>query len=534
MPPGENATAKFDQTAFVESPITAQFLRSIFGIEQDRPVQRLIELAEQRNELLKHIQAHDIDALDDLHPSIRTAVQEFYSFFVGYNHYFWNLGVREIQGQTYESILYTVLENTRSLWEQLSQAINQRFNPVYMSKLQQADAKALEMLDRVRGVVRGQPILYFDKSYRISRHPYQTYPLLGISQERVDLDGDASLAHELGHHVFWNNGELQEYSDRLDMINEEIAARVFSQDFPTVEFANPAKAQETIQATFDQFGIWRGWIEEVFADVFGTLITGPKFVKCSQDVLVRERVKVASELITDDGQHPVPALRPFISLEALRMIAKLQDDDFGAQLKALIEQLEERWTPIWEDALREEEGDSQEPPSIIHLGHVHDDDQPPVTLQQLRDSIPQMVDLVLHKLKLESELDGRQQSSSLLDSVLYWGKERTEEEVKEIEGLLESARNDRLTTVLASSSVEKALREAPPLETKYQLFAKFLTFIREHQKKAQTNRLVAGSQEWMTILDFDLNLDQGAHGYCSNHDGTGCHKHRANGRRVSC
>ena len=132
--------------------------------------QRIKELTLQRNELFGQIKAHR-DAVAELHhPSIEQAIGEFYNFFAGYTNYFWRLPPSQVRGhgRTYESLLSGVLDNTRGPWEQLSRAINQRFNPVYRKDLAEADGIAKDLLKQVGDVVYGMPILYFEKFFQIS------------------------------------------------------------------------------------------------------------------------------------------------------------------------------------------------------------------------------------------------------------------------------------------------------------------------------------------------------------------------------
>jgi hypothetical protein len=510
---------------------------------RERTERRIEELTAQRDELLKQIDAHrdsELAALlEERYPStsvrlsIQRAVEEFRNFFVGYANYFWGLQSGEWFGsdQTYESVLNRALENTRGLWMQFSLAINQRCNPVYQKDLTEADSIAQDILEQSGDVVRGMPILYFEKSFQISRHPYQTYPLLGISQERFALDGRASLAHELGHHVFWNNGDLEEYAARLDAIHTEIANIVLSDDFPAVDFAHPATTRRAIQARFDQYSIWVGWIEEVFADVFGALIVGPAFAKSAQDVLIRERVGRSRDLIVDDGDHPVPALRPLIALAVLRAIAGLLDDQFRHELTALIELLEKRWQPIWAEAVAEEQGALPGQSTIARAGHSDADGGPAVTLEDLRARLGPIVNMVLTKTGFTVTANGAKQQQNLLVATKHWGKSRSEDESGAIRVMKTQLSGDPIATI-AQRADRKPPGSAPAVELKdHSLFAKFLRFVDERQA-------ALGSQDsqpgWQAVLEFELTLDQGLHGSCKDHDSSGCHKHRSDGTRVSC
>lgn len=509
--------------------------------ELERSVARITELTTQRDEILSVVKEqlrHGKESVPPLdHPEIEKALEDFLDFFEGYTDFFWNES--QCHGRTYESTLNRALDITRQMWQQLSLAINQRYNPAYRDKLKQADGIAAEMLGQVGGMVKGRPILYFDKSFQISRHPYQTYPLLGISRDRFESDRHASLAHELGHHVFWNNGELEEYAKRLDLIDEQIAHLVFDGKFPAgVNLSDPAITQNEIRILFDQYTIWIGWIEEVFADVFGTLIIGPRFAKSAQDVLVRERVGRRDELLTSDGDHPVPALRPYIATATLQVVAGLQTDAFCSELEKLVAELERRWdTAIWEDALKEERQSQSKAPVGDHLEHGGTHEQPVATLADLRSLVVPVVELVLRKATFATGVDGTS-PTNLLEAVTYWGKEPTEEDVASIQGLLEDLKSDPINALPERKAPAGNSRQEPIGGTRS--FDRYRRFVvdRLKAKDAQSAQTVDDCE---AVLGFDLALEHGAHDYCKCHPtgGSGCrcgsaHYHSTTRGVVSC
>jgi hypothetical protein len=496
-------------------------------LDNERSARRIQELKTQRDEILGQVQAQRGAEPALQHDSINRAVDEFNNFFTGYTDYFFSLSPDQVTGhdRTYESVLNRALDNMRQLWEQLSLAINQRYNPACSKKLKEADEKAELILKKTKTIVHGMPILYFNKIFQISRHPYQTYPLLGISQDRLDFDGDASLAHELGHHVFWNNGELEEYAARLDFLDEQIARIILADKFPDVDFSYPATTQRAIRSRFDQYTIWVAWIEETFADVFGSLITGPKFAKSAQDVLIRERLGRPSDLIVSDGEHPVPALRPFIATETLKVIAGLRDDPFRTELKTLTTQLEERWQPIWEEALKEEEQGLPKESVGANPRHADMGERPAVTLGELRNQIAPMVNLVLTNTKFASFANAQKQTNNLLTVLNYWGKEPKVGDDAEIEQLQSKLTSDPITSIanrIAGGVVGGRFGQEPDAES---LFDRFLKYVEE--RRLQKPKLAETQPEvWQTVLEFDLTLDHGVQAGV-------CHKHTTLGT-VSC
>jgi hypothetical protein len=93
------------------------------------------------------------------------------------------------------------------------------------------------------------------------------------------------------------------------------------------------------------------WLEEIFADIYGTLIAGPAFALSIQKMLL-EKVN-RDNLLKDDGEHPIPYLRPFIRTQVLREIAdeeeKKGNKSFATDLRAQAKELEEQWEAHWQN-----------------------------------------------------------------------------------------------------------------------------------------------------------------------------------------
>lgn len=506
--------------------------------DAERSLLRIRELTSQRNELRRQIEEQRKQASPLNHAGIAAALDEFYSFFLGYTNYFWNLAPHELGNldSTYESVLNRALTNMRELWDQLSMAINQRYNPVFRDKLAAADARASRLMERTRaaGIVHGLPILYYNKLFKISRHPYQTHPLLGISPDIHDQeDGaslfveDASLAHELGHHVFWNNGELAQYAARLDELDGAIAGVVLAR-FPFNRDARASTARlSDIRGQFLRYNLWLEWVEETFADVFGTLLIGPRFAKSAQDILIREGLGRPSDLIVSDAEHPVPALRPLIALETLRIIAAASADaPFKEQLSTLTATLDARWDTIWQEALAEEQRGRTAAP--IAFGAQHHGDGEPIApkLDDLKALVPQIVKLILTTLQFATKGDDAQPTGTLLSALDYWGKTPQDEYKNEIEQLSSELRSDQLSTLTArftATGRADALPFAAGEEGK--LFDKFREFV-EDMVRQDPGAFGRSEKVWQIILGFDLTLDHGAK--------PGCHTHSLASGTVSC
>jgi hypothetical protein len=138
-------------------------------------------------------------------------------------------------------------------------------------------------------------VTYFQKSPDIRVIPYAPVALVGIPYSCQQLARDLlATPHEVGHYVFSHGSylgqSLRSYlRDQLGQIVQDQESR-------------------------DYRRLLR-WLEETFADVYGACVAGPVMALDFQDLQLhtgRER------FITDDNDHPVPVLRPWIHLQVLR------------------------------------------------------------------------------------------------------------------------------------------------------------------------------------------------------------------------
>ncbi len=208
-----------------------------------------------------------------------------------------------------------------------------KYNQDFGTNLERAALQLQAYRDRWRGnefdapyIKLGQPIPYFEKRYKISRSLYlPDVPLIAIPlTDYGDATRWQALAHEFGHHIYWNGvvlGELQPLHHRLQ-----------------------AAMKESVKVP-ERTEIWVSWIEEVFSDIVGTLLAGPNYVMASQDIIM-DRIEDLDDLRMDDGEHPCPYLRPLICLEVLKIMVSEGSAEFQKAMQSenqLINQLEERW-----------------------------------------------------------------------------------------------------------------------------------------------------------------------------------------------
>ncbi|GIK40734.1 MAG: hypothetical protein BroJett011_45670 [Chloroflexota bacterium] len=147
-----------------------------------------------------------------------------------------------------------------------------------------------------------------------------------------------AYAHEVGHHIYRNVIGL---SDELKV--------------------NIAFALGRRKLDYSMQRLWFNWLEEIFADFFGLLQTGPAFIQTQQRILlylpphVFKRVAIKSQpeqglLYAADNQHPMPYLRTRLAIRALE---KLKSDMLDTQLQSLVDKqcqhLRAKWEAMFND-----------------------------------------------------------------------------------------------------------------------------------------------------------------------------------------
>jgi hypothetical protein len=184
--------------------------------------------------------------------------------------------------------------------------------------LRDRDTKLITVLreDRVHSEAFGEPT------------PFIVGPLWGYNQAWNYI----SYAHEAGHHLYRN----------VDGLNCEILVNVM-----LTLGAN--------KCTRAQIRTWGSWLEEIFADLFCLFRVGPAAIHAGQRVALwlgasSSRGQSEADIITDvlltsrDPNHPVPYLRIYLGLEAVRLFEGCGPGGKGAQEQVKI--LTERWDDL--------------------------------------------------------------------------------------------------------------------------------------------------------------------------------------------
>lgn len=176
--------------------------------------------------------------------------------------------------------------------------------------LREADQMAARIVDlAVAGKLLEdgtQVVCYFQKSPSVRVIPYANLSLIGIPYTALDEPLDLlATPHEIGHYVFWHGhsrpgdpptGECH-YLYRV-LVDDVVRALT---DLIDVD-----------HASFDEWCYV--WLEEVFADVFGSWMSGPVIALTGQ---LMTRGDSHQEFVSSDDRHPVPLARPYIQLKAL-------------------------------------------------------------------------------------------------------------------------------------------------------------------------------------------------------------------------
>ncbi len=136
--------------------------------------------------------------------------------------------------------------------------------------------------------------------------PYAAVALIAIPFTAAIADEDLlATAHEAGHYVYWHG-----------------------------QFDDPTLDKQLIDAGVPTW--CRQWAEEIFADVYGTVVAGAPYALSGQDILLDERPEA---FLHDDGDHPVAPLRPRLYGKVLAKKGG-DNDTWGPQLKERWEQKE--------------------------------------------------------------------------------------------------------------------------------------------------------------------------------------------------
>lgn len=190
--------------------------------------------------------------------------------------------------------------------EVIERAVHQRmFNgPKDMLKtLKIADWLAYQALLPAKGsLLEGENltvVTYFQKSPSIRVVPYAPVALVGIPFSCLKTRQDfMAIPHEIGHYVYWYGAD------------PESSLHIYN--------ALPAQLAEQFEDSYAELLQKRGgWLEEIFADMYGCYVAGPTIALDFQDLQLNASQAEFFKGRPDDQEHPTPVLRPEIYTRAL-------------------------------------------------------------------------------------------------------------------------------------------------------------------------------------------------------------------------
>lgn len=162
------------------------------------------------------------------------------------------------------------------------------------------------------------PVVYFEKNYHITRFPFTPYALISIPFQDFDNKNWVVLAHELGHHIYWNSTQWDQYRDLHDKLRMNLLKALH----PGPDTASELNYFRMFYKKSLRDELWLTWLEETFADICGTLMAGVNYVKSSIKISRDEITSGLPLVIDEDEEHPSLFVRPMIGVATLRWLAE--------------------------------------------------------------------------------------------------------------------------------------------------------------------------------------------------------------------
>lgn len=175
------------------------------------------------------------------------------------------------------------------------------------------------------------PITYISQKTHIRQIPYTKQVLLiSVSYDRVSLPVNKRA---------YGNTNLDDVKDlpafELMAIPHEVAHYLYNHE---------PKFQE-LSTRFKEDPYYH-WCEELFADIYGCIVTGPLTAMGLQAMLATGN---KDQVWKDDEEHPTPIIRPYILSEILRMLSDETINTICAQkynFTKVADMLDGNWTAI--------------------------------------------------------------------------------------------------------------------------------------------------------------------------------------------
>jgi hypothetical protein len=227
-------------------------------------------------------------------------------------------------------------------WDTVRQALEQRQIPRYSQRLAVLEAVAAESINPIFPDLSSKTIVYFHKVFDITRFAFSRMPVIGVPFSALDLpESWLSIPHETGHYVFWNvTPSLIEfaafYAEMEQRVIGALTEAIAQREMETGHFKRSGEIYRT----------WLLWMNEIFADIYGTLVAGPASGWGIQQIL-RSRLNRGDLYHSHEASdHPDPYIRPFIHIHTLR--AMTQASGYDAYEEAA-DVLQAAWRTSWND-----------------------------------------------------------------------------------------------------------------------------------------------------------------------------------------
>jgi hypothetical protein len=244
-------------------------------------------------------------------------------------------------------ILNRALGTALEEWDTIRHALEQRENNRYRDVLAELDALSDEILSPLFGrewMDKYGAFTYIHKLFDIRRFAFSRSPLVGAPYAALNApEAWLAIPHETGHYIFWNGtetfAEFNEFYRGLQRSVLDVIEKIPEDRLSGGHFRRKGRLLQT----------WLNWLDEIFADVFGTLVAGPAYA-WSMQFNLRATLSLRDLYHShEEPEHPNPFIRPFFHIATLREMARASVGEFASQLMAEANLLDISWRSSWFD-----------------------------------------------------------------------------------------------------------------------------------------------------------------------------------------
>lgn len=273
--------------------------RSVWQKRMAALIGRVETLSQHLQRRLGNVDDRRITTLYSLCRSLAAFAQSHFDFF--HEGFYGEEEVRLEPSYTYPEayVLRTLLDQIAFDVTVLERAVMQRLfaSTEEGHTLKQADILAYRALQPAldqKLLDDATVITYFGEAHSARIIPYAPIVLVSVPYTAIEHKPDLlAIPHEIGHYIF-RYGVAEKAGHKAGRFSS-----VLNRDFAGM----PA---------------WlRRWLEEIFSDIYGTLIAGPAMALSFQALVTDGNL---AQFTHDNGEHPVPALRPNIYINVLEQI----------------------------------------------------------------------------------------------------------------------------------------------------------------------------------------------------------------------